>query len=148
MESIQRLCWSHSQRLTPLPLSISSTGAGALIHTAASKTMRHNCPNEIRIVKRFLSSARSRSRLRVSAAGWFSGFGAKKSMLPEIVKAGDPVLYEPAQEVAKEEIGSEKIEKIIEEMISVMRQGPGVGLAAPQIGIPLKVHFLWFATFF
>jgi peptide deformylase len=69
-------------------------------------------------------------------------------VLPEIVYAGDPVLYEPAQEVAKEEIGSEKIEKIIEVMIAVMRRGPGVGLAAPQIGVPLKVHFLWFITFF
>lgn len=144
MEGIQRLCWSHPQRLIPLSLSVSSTGAGALIHTAASKTTRHSYPKEIKIVKRMLSTPRSRSRLRVSATGWFSGFGAKKAVLPEVVKAGDPVLHEPAKEVAKEEIGSEKVAKVIEDMIAVMRNAPGVGLAAPQIGVPLKVLLLWF----
>ncbi|RWR77419.1 peptide deformylase chloroplastic-like protein [Cinnamomum micranthum f. kanehirae] len=59
--------------------------------------------------------------------------------LLQIVKAGDPVLHEPACEVDIEEIGSEKIEKIIQNTISVMRKAPGVGLAAPQIGIPSKV---------
>ncbi|KAF3324620.1 peptide deformylase 1A [Carex littledalei] len=142
MEGIQCLCWYHSQRLIPLSLSVSGTGVGALIHTAASKTTRLSYASEIKIVKRMLSTPRSRSRFRVSATGWFSGFGSKKAVLPEIVKAGDPVLHEPAKEVAKEEIGSEKIEKVIEDMIAVMRNAPGVGLAAPQIGIPLKIIVL------
>lgn len=137
---MKRLCWSHSQRL--IPGSLSGTRAGALLHTAASMTLRRGYQNEMRIVKRFLRKPRSTSRLRVAATGWFSGFGVKKGLLPEIVKAGDPVLHEPAREVAKEEIGSEKIEKIIEDMIAVMRKAPGVGLAAPQIGIPLKVLFV------
>ncbi|KAK9149675.1 hypothetical protein Scep_008432 [Stephania cephalantha] len=76
-------------------------------------------------------------------AGWFLGFGGdKKPMLPEIVKAGDPVLHEAARDVAVDEIGSEKIERIIEDMIRVMRNAPGVGLAAPQIGVPLKIIVL------
>ncbi|KAK9101960.1 hypothetical protein Sjap_019214 [Stephania japonica] len=76
-------------------------------------------------------------------AGWFLGFGGeKKSMVTEIVKAGDPVLHEPARDVAVDEIGSERIEKIIEDMIRVMRNAPGVGLAAPQIGVPLKIIVL------
>lgn len=75
------------------------------------------------------------------SAGWFSGFSVKKESLPEIVKAGDPVLHEPAADVPLEEIGSEKIQKIIDDMIEVMRKAPGVGLAAPQIGIPLRVLF-------
>ncbi|KAK9141674.1 hypothetical protein Syun_011074 [Stephania yunnanensis] len=76
-------------------------------------------------------------------AGWFPGFGGdKKPMLPEIVKAGDPVLHEAARDVAVDEIGSEKIERIIEDMIRVMRNAPGVGLAAPQIGVPLKIIVL------
>lgn len=76
-------------------------------------------------------------------AGWFLGLGeSKKQPLPDIVKAGDPVLHEPAQDVPPGEIGSERIQKIIDEMVKVMRNAPGVGLAAPQIGIPLKIIVL------
>ncbi|XP_077227937.1 peptide deformylase 1A [Tasmannia lanceolata] len=78
---------------------------------------------------------------RVSA-GWWLGLGEKAGTLPEIVKAGDPVLHEPAREVGVEEIGSEKIDKIIDDMVAVMRKAPGVGLAATQIGIPLKIIVL------
>lgn len=59
--------------------------------------------------------------------------------LPEIVAAGDPVLHEKAREVNPDEIGSEHIQKIIDDMVKVMRLAPGVGLAAPQIGVPLRV---------
>ncbi|GFP95509.1 peptide deformylase 1a chloroplastic [Phtheirospermum japonicum] len=72
-------------------------------------------------------------------AGWFLGMGEKKNALPDIVKAGDPVLHEPAQEVRPEEIGSERVQKIIDDMVKAMRKATGVGLAAPQIGIPLRV---------
>ncbi|KAH0655119.1 hypothetical protein KY290_030918 [Solanum tuberosum] len=76
-------------------------------------------------------------------AGWFLGLGEKKKqVMPDIVKAGDPVLHEPSQDVPLEEIGSERIQKIIDEMVKVMRNAPGVGLAAPQIGIPLKIIVL------
>ncbi|XP_073007807.1 peptide deformylase 1A, chloroplastic isoform X2 [Typha latifolia] len=97
-------------------------------------------------VRRFSNGGQRGSSSRSSrvSAGWFSGFRSKKADLPEIVKAGDPVLHEPAREVCIKEIGSEKIEKIIEDMIAVMRNAPGVGLAAPQIGIPLKFCRLLF----
>jgi hypothetical protein len=49
------------------------------------------------------------------------------------------VLHEPAEEVKREDIGSARIEKTINDMVDVMRAGPGVGLAAPQIGVPLQV---------
>lgn len=72
--------------------------------------------------------------------GWILGMPEKKkNALPDIVKAGDPVLHEPAQEVKPDEIESERIQKIIDDMVKVMRRAPGVGLAAPQIGIPLRV---------
>lgn len=86
------------------------------------------------IVPRRNQSSRSAAR-----AGWFLGMGDKRNELPDIVKAGDPVLHEQAQEVLPEEIGSERIQKIIDDMVKVMRRAPGVGLAAPQIGIPLRV---------
>ncbi|KAL8256781.1 hypothetical protein R6Q59_028822 [Mikania micrantha] len=77
-------------------------------------------------------------------ANWLSGLGKKKKItdLPSILQAGDPVLHEPAREVSIEEIGSDRIQKIIDDMVQVMRRRPGVGLAAPQIGIPLKIIVL------
>lgn len=80
-------------------------------------------------------------------AGWFLGLtkdnNNKKMNLPDTVKAGDPVLHEPAQEVDPSEIKSEKVQKIIDDMIRVMRKAPGVGLAAPQIGIPSRVSYVF-----
>jgi peptide deformylase len=71
-----------------------------------------------------------------------TGFGKKKTVLPEIVQAGDPVLHECAAEVAVDEIGSESIQKIIDDMIAVMWNAPGCGLAAPQLGVPLQIIVL------
>nr|XP_043613581.1 peptide deformylase 1A, chloroplastic-like [Erigeron canadensis] len=87
--------------------------------------------------RNFSSSSSSYS----TQVGWFNGLGKKKKIisLPSIVQAGDPVLHEPAREVMVGEIGSERIQKITDDMIQVMRRRPGVGLAAPQIGIPLKI---------
>ncbi|KAE8696115.1 Peptide deformylase 1A [Hibiscus syriacus] len=91
-----------------------------------------------------LSTPRSPlSSSAVSKAGWFLGLGDNKKMsLPEIVKAGDPVLHEPARDVEPDEIGSERIQKIIADMVRIMRMAPGVGLAAPQIGIPSRIIVL------
>ncbi|XP_041018572.1 peptide deformylase 1A, chloroplastic isoform X2 [Juglans microcarpa x Juglans regia] len=79
----------------------------------------------------------------ITRAGWLLGLGEeKKTSLPDIVKSGDPVLHEPAREVEIEEIGSERIQKIIDDMVKVMRTAPGVGFAAPQLGIPLRIIVL------
>ncbi|XP_058074492.1 peptide deformylase 1A, chloroplastic [Magnolia sinica] len=103
---------------------------------------RSRAPEQNRGFRGNLIRRKSPSSSTASSAGWFLGLAEKKPILPEIVKAGDPVLHEPAREVAVDEIGSENIEKIIEDMVAVMRKAPGVGLAAPQIGIPLKIIVL------
>lgn len=51
-----------------------------------------------------------------------------------IVQAGEPVLRQKARELSVEEILSPEIQDLIEEMKMTMREAPGVGLAAPQIG--------------
>ncbi len=61
------------------------------------------------------------------------------SPLPKIVKAGDPVLREPALPIRREDIASDKMQRLVHTMVEVMRRAPGVGLAAPQIGVPLRV---------
>jgi peptide deformylase len=52
------------------------------------------------------------------------------------VRAGHPVLREKAKRVRK--IDS-SIQKLIEDMWETMYDAPGVGLAAPQIGVALRI---------
>ncbi len=61
---------------------------------------------------------------------------------PAIVQIGAPVLRSRAAEVAPERIASAEIQQLITTMIAAMRSAPGVGLAAPQIGVPLRVLVL------
>ncbi len=49
---------------------------------------------------------------------------------------GDPVLRTPAKEVT---VVDDKIRKLVEDMVETMYDAPGVGLAAPQIGVGLRV---------
>uniref|UniRef100_A0A8R7PQX1 Peptide deformylase n=1 Tax=Triticum urartu TaxID=4572 RepID=A0A8R7PQX1_TRIUA len=90
-------------------------------------------------------------RAGAGGGGWLSGLLGRKggggaptamTLTPGTVKAGDPVLHEPAQEVSPRDVPSEKIQGVIDQMIAVMRKAPGVGLAAPQIGEPLKIIVL------
>ena len=50
--------------------------------------------------------------------------------------AGDPVLRQKAKKVRKIDAS---IQKLIDDMIETMRAAPGVGLAASQVGVPLRV---------
>ncbi|MEO8541117.1 MAG: peptide deformylase [bacterium] len=53
-----------------------------------------------------------------------------------IRRAGDPVLREKARRVR---MIDKSIHKLIEDMWETMYDAPGVGLAAPQIGVSLRV---------
>lgn len=59
-----------------------------------------------------------------------------------IVQIGAPVLRQRAAEVDPARIASAEIQRLIADMIAAMRGAPGVGLAAPQIGVPLRVLVL------
>ena len=56
-----------------------------------------------------------------------------------IVQAGVPVLRGRAAPVPPGEIGTPPMRELVAAMIATMRAAPGVGLAAPQIGIPLRI---------
>lgn len=56
--------------------------------------------------------------------------------MKEIVKYGDPILHKPVDEV---KVFDENLRKLIDEMFKIMKESNGVGLAANQIGIPLRV---------
>ncbi|PWU05262.1 MAG: peptide deformylase [Terriglobia bacterium] len=57
----------------------------------------------------------------------------------KIVQAGEAVLRQEARALSPEEIRSAEIRQLIELMRETMRDAPGVGLAAPQVGLPLQL---------
>lgn len=57
-----------------------------------------------------------------------------------IQRAGNIVLRQPAKEVPEEMLGSNELLKLVDAMVETMRSAPGVGLAAPQIGVPLQAR--------
>src|SRR5712671_1615540 len=57
----------------------------------------------------------------------------------QITQIGEQVLRESAHQLSREEIVSAKIQELIEHMRDTMRNAPGVGLAAPQVGIALQL---------
>lgn len=61
----------------------------------------------------------------------------------KIVITGDPVLHSPADEVSSI---TPEIRDLVEDMFLTMEKAPGVGLAAPQVGIPLRIFVFDWAT--
>jgi len=57
----------------------------------------------------------------------------------KIVQAGHPVLRQRARPLSGDEIRGAEIIRLIDEMRETMRDAPGVGLAAPQVGLPLQL---------
>jgi len=57
----------------------------------------------------------------------------------KIVQVGDPVLRRRARELSRDEIATPVIQELIVRMRDTMRDAPGVGLAAPQIGESIQL---------
>ncbi len=60
----------------------------------------------------------------------------------KIVQVGEPVLRNVARPLLAEEIALPETQQLIEWMRDTMRDAPGVGLAAPQIGLPVQLAVL------
>jgi peptide deformylase len=56
-----------------------------------------------------------------------------------ILVVGNPVLRQKARRVSQVD---RPIQKLIDDMIETMKKAPGVGLAAPQVGVPLRLAVL------
>jgi peptide deformylase len=56
-----------------------------------------------------------------------------------ILITGEPVLHEPAARVDRID---DDIRELVRDLRETMAAAPGVGLAAPQVGVPLRV-FVW-----
>jgi peptide deformylase len=57
----------------------------------------------------------------------------------EIVTVGHPVLRERAREVSAEELATPEVQQLIDDLIDTMHAANGAGIAANQIGVPLRV---------
>lgn len=57
----------------------------------------------------------------------------------KIVQAGEPVLRQQARELTRDEIRDRATQELIEWMRQTMYDAPGVGLAAPQVGLRLQL---------
>src|SRR5579872_224474 len=61
------------------------------------------------------------------------------AMRLKIVQVGGPVLRQAARALSMEELRHPEMARLIDMMRDTMRDAPGVGLAAPQIGLPLQL---------
>ena len=52
---------------------------------------------------------------------------------------GDPVLRRPAEPVDPATLGTPDLVRLVAQMRATMEAAPGVGLAAPQVGVPLQL---------
>jgi peptide deformylase len=57
----------------------------------------------------------------------------------EVVAIGDPVLRERSRELDLEEIASPEIQQLIDDLIETKRAAHGAGIAANQVGEPLRL---------
>ena len=58
-------------------------------------------------------------------------------MIREILRMGDPRLLERSKDVDR--FGTRELAELLADMRDTMRDADGAGLAAPQIGVPLRV---------
>lgn len=90
----------------------------------------------------------TRSRPAVAAAALLLAACATTPRPPEkpmdtpIVQTGAEVLRLRAQPVTPEQLASPDFQALVARMVDAMRAAPGVGLAAPQLGVSLQVLVL------
>lgn len=60
----------------------------------------------------------------------------------KLVQAGEPVLRNAAEALARKEITSAEMARLIEDMRETLQDAPGVGLAAPQVGLPIRLAII------
>jgi len=60
-------------------------------------------------------------------------------MIRPILRYGESLLHQPAADVAAVD---DSVQQLIDDMIETMYAAPGVGLAATQVGVPLRVFVI------
>lgn len=63
-------------------------------------------------------------------------------MLLKLYQTGQPNLRKKAKLVSKEILAKKQTQELIDLMVETLRDSPGVGLAAPQVGEPLQIFIV------
>lgn len=63
-------------------------------------------------------------------------------MLLNLYQVGEKVLRQKARSLTPKEIVSSQIQDLIGSMHETLRDAPGVGLAAPQVGVPVQLAII------
>lgn len=63
-------------------------------------------------------------------------------MILKVARIGHPVVRGMARELTRKELRSAEIQQLIDDMIETMYEYEGVGLAAPQVHVPLRLAVL------
>ena len=62
----------------------------------------------------------------------------------KVARLGHPILREPARELTPDEIRSDPVQRLVQDMHETMREYQGVGLAAPQVHESLRIALIEF----
>src|SRR5205814_5757366 len=60
-------------------------------------------------------------------------------MILKVARIGHPVLRAPARVVPAEEVASRDFQRLLEDMVETMHEYDGVGVAGPQVHVPVRV---------
>lgn len=60
-------------------------------------------------------------------------------MILEICRMGHPILRQKAKEISRQDLDSDKFRQLVTDLRDSMKHYGGIGIAAPQVGIPLQV---------
>jgi len=61
-------------------------------------------------------------------------------MIRPILRYGESLLHQPASKVA--DVDADDLQRLVDDMIQTMYAAPGVGLAATQVGVPLRLFVI------
>lgn len=60
----------------------------------------------------------------------------------DIIRMGHPTLRTPARPLTEAEIGSAETRQLVDDMVDTLHAAGGIGLAAPQIDVPLRLAII------
>ena len=61
-------------------------------------------------------------------------------MIRPILRYGQSLLHQPATEVAI--VDADELQRLVDDMVETMYAAPGVGLAATQVGVPIRLFVI------
>jgi len=65
---------------------------------------------------------------------------ARGGGIKEVCQVGHPVLRQVAKPVSRDKISTPDFQKLLDRMVRIMRETQAVGVAAPQVGVGLRVY--------